>query len=376
MKDSAAPVKALDAAQPVLPPGALDFYDAACRALAKAIAVDEIRAIRGEAAQIVAAARIANNHQAEADAVEIRMRATRKLGQLMRAQKESVGLATGGEHGGRRRQIDGSRANPSIVRPTLAMQGISKGLADEARTLSAPSDEDFENTVGEAHDKVARAMRNVVREIEIKQERERYRERTYQGGTVEDLTTLAASGFRAGVIYADPPWAFKVYSGKGKQRSAERHYDTASLDAIKALPVAPLAAANCALFLWGVWPELPGALDVIRAWGFTYKTAAFLWVKQNRNGKGDFTGLGFWTRANSEPCLLATKGSPLRLAQDVPQVIWQPVGEHSAKPAEAARRIERLLAGPYLDLFARRERPGWTTWGNEAPPPTATGAAE
>jgi len=142
------------------------------------------------------------------------------------------------------------------------------------------------------------------------------------------------------------------------------------LDDIKALPIADLAAADCALFLWGVWPRLPDVLEVIRAWGFEFKTAAFAWVKQNRGGEGLFTGMGFWTRANSEPCLLATRGSPLRLAADVHQVILSPVREHSRKPDEIRSRIERLVAGPYLELFGREQAPGWTVWGNEIPSPT------
>src|SRR5262249_4717316 len=153
----------------------------------------------------------ANNHQAEADAVALRMRATRRLGQLMQAQKESVGLATGGEHGGRRR-IDGSRADPSIIRPTLAMQGIGKNLAHPARVLSAPSEKDFEALVADAHDKVARAVRNAVREIEIEQERAERRAQTAQGGSVAHLHALIASGFRAGVIAVDPPWHFQPFS--------------------------------------------------------------------------------------------------------------------------------------------------------------------
>jgi N6-adenosine-specific RNA methylase IME4 len=99
-------------------------------------------------------------------------------------------------------------------------------------------------------------------------------------------------------------------SGKGKQRSAERYYDTSSIEAIKALPVAPLAADDCALFMWAVMPELPGALEVIKAWGFEYKTAGFTWVKQNKSGEGLFTGMGYWTRSNAEICLFATRGSP------------------------------------------------------------------
>jgi len=78
--------------------------------------------------------------------------------------------------------------------------------------------------------------------------------------------------------------------------------------------------------------------------------------------------MGFATRSNTEPILLATRGHPLRLAADVHQVIIAPVGEHSAKPDEAYRRIERLYPGPYLELFARKAREGWTTWGDELPP--------
>jgi N6-adenosine-specific RNA methylase IME4 len=107
-----------------------------------------------------------------------------------------------------------------------------------------------------------------------------------------------------------------------------------------------------------------GAFAVIEAWGFEYKTVGLNWIKQNRRGEGIFTGMSYWTRANSELCLLATRGSPQRLAMDVRQVIMAPVGEHSEKPEEAHKRIERLVTGPYLELFARAERPGWTTWGN------------
>ncbi len=134
---------------------------------------------------------------------------------------------------------------------------------------------------------------------------------------------------------------------------------------IKALPIGQLAAKDCVLFLWAVMQELPGALDVIKAWGFKYVTVGFIWVKQNRSGDGLFTGLGSWTRANAELCLLAKRGAPRRLAMDVPQVVMAPVGEHSAKRAEVRARIERLVGGPYLELFGREPAPGWTVWGNE-----------
>jgi N6-adenosine-specific RNA methylase IME4 len=113
-------------------------------------------------------------------------------------------------------------------------------------------------------------------------------------------------------------------------------------------------------------PMLPVAFEVIAAWGFTYKTDAFVWVKQNRSGAGLFTGMGYWTRSNAELCLLATRGRPQRRNRDVRQIILSPVQEHSRKPDEAAYRIQRLVAGPYLELYARRPNPGWRVWGNEA----------
>jgi N6-adenosine-specific RNA methylase IME4 len=340
-------------------------------------------AIRDVAAQLAAAARVANNHQAEADAVAIRMRATRRLGQLIQAQKESVGLATGGEHGGRPR-IDGSRKDPSIQRPTLAMQGIGKHLAHQARVLARPSDEVFENTVADVHDKVARAVRNAVREAEILQEREAYTARTDQGGAVDDLRALAASGYRAATILADVPSKFEVRSGKGKQRSAERYYDVLDVPALKAMGplVQSLAAQDCALFFWTTGPQMEHALDVIAAWGFEYKTWGFVWVKTNpSSGTPELDdleqddlhwGMGYTTRANVEVVLLAKRGSPQRLSADVHQVVVAPhpgPGRHSEKPEEIARRIERLYLGPHLELFARKERDGWKTWGNELPPP-------
>jgi len=175
------------------------------------------------------------------------------------------------------------------------------------------------------------------------------------------------------VIYADPPWTFATYSAKGKGRSAEAHYDCLDLDAIKALPVADWAAPDCALLLWATDPLLPRALEVIEAWGFAYKTVGFYWVKLNRSAdarafseRDFFTGLGFWSRANPEPCLLATRGRPKRLAADVAKLIVAPRREHSRKPDAAYERIERLLPGPYLELFARTTRPGWDSWGAEA----------
>lgn len=357
-------------------------YDAACRAIAEARSVDEVKDIRDQAIAMAAYARQARNRDLEADAVEIRMRATRRLDQLRQAQKDSVGLNRGAAAGGEKDGPRGSLINPRDIRPTLASQGIDKNLAHQARVLGALSEEKFEQAVSDARAAATRSLQRIVNAAAIEQERELYRARIAHGGTIADLVALAASGFRAGVIVPDPPWPFETYSVQGRQRSPDRNYDTMTIDQIKALPIAPLAADDCALLLWSVWPEHPGVLDVIAAWGFEYKTAAFIWMKTTKDataitldGDGLHWGMGFATRSNTEPCLLATRGRPLRLAADVHQVIIAPVGEHSAKPDEAYRRIERLYPAPFLELFARKPRAGWTTWGNEIAPEPIEGAA-
>jgi hypothetical protein len=152
---------------------ALVRYEAACRAVAEARSVDEILLIHDQARALAACARVAKNRDLEADAVEIRLRATRRLDQLRQAQKDSVGLATGGEHGGRA-GIDGLRKNPSNARPTLASQGIDKNLAHHARVLGGMKDEAFERTVHEARDSVSQVFRRTVRAAEHAQERASY----------------------------------------------------------------------------------------------------------------------------------------------------------------------------------------------------------
>lgn len=174
-------------------------------------------------------------------------------------------------------------------------------------------------------------------------------------------------------IYADPPWSFRVWnSDTGSGRSAESHYSTMSMDDLAALPVADLAAPDCVLFCWICWPSLPEALRIIEAWGFTYKTCGFDWMKARadqiemfRDDADVQVGMGYWTRANSEPCLLAVRGSPKRRDAGVRMGIIEPRRQHSRKPDCVHGRIERLVEGPYLELFARAPRKGWTVWGNQ-----------
>lgn len=182
------------------------------------------------------------------------------------------------------------------------------------------------------------------------------------------------------VILADPPWRYKVRSDKGKGKSAERHYPTMSLAEMMALPVRDLAAKDCVLFMWVIDSHVEQAMELTKAWGFTYKTVGLYWAKTNQDGKTFFTGTGHWTRANpehafeaylgdteqeAERCFLNTLGAPKRTGKDVPRLIVSPRREHSRKPDETWSRIERLVDGPYLELFGRTQHGDWSVWGNE-----------
>jgi N6-adenosine-specific RNA methylase IME4 len=169
-------------------------------------------------------------------------------------------------------------------------------------------------------------------------------------------------------ILADPPWPYATYSAKGKGRSAEAHYDTMSIDAITALPVARWAAPGCVLFLWITKPSLLHAATILSIWGFDYITVGFTWIKARPDPAGILRfgyGLGHWTRGNPEMCLLATRCHPHRTHADVAELIIAPRREHSRKRDEIYERIERLVAWPYLELFASTASPhrdGWKRW--------------
>lgn len=168
------------------------------------------------------------------------------------------------------------------------------------------------------------------------------------------------------VIYPDPPWN---YSNKRTRSAAAGEYETITLATLKIMDVAQLAAKDCAMFMWSTAPMMEDAIELGKTWGFTYKTIAFLWAKRNKVSNTPFFGMGNWTRANVEPCLLFTRGSPERVSAAVPQFVWHPVMRHSEKPPVVRKRIERLMGNvPRIELFARHETKGWATWGKELLP--------
>lgn len=198
---------------------------------------------------------------------------------------------------------------------------------------------------------------------------------------------LVRNGYNA--IVCDPPWLFRTYSEKGKGKSPDRHYRCMSIDDICALPVADLAAPNCALLMWCTWPtllsEVPYRLPdgsvalqpngkpfkqnvvnkVIDAWGFKYSGLAWEWLKYNEATDKFAFGPGYGTRKNCEPVILARKGSPEVLSRSERDFMFAKRRRHSEKPDETHAKVQRLYGGAYCELFARKTVPGWTCWGDQ-----------
>ncbi|MFL9824366.1 MT-A70 family methyltransferase [Rhodoplanes sp. SY1] len=341
---------------------ALARWEAARRALADCRRVDEAKTIRDTAEAMRVYARQARDLQLEIDAATIRVRAERRLGELLRAAKDAGQI-------GRGQPPKKCAETKQFPRVTLDAVGIDRKLSSRAQKVAGIAEQAFEAMVERMRADMARRGARVAldlsRDQAVADRQAAHAARTLRGGTVDDLHRLAASGFRAGAILADPAWRFVTRSARGEGRSASAHYTTDDFAAMATLPVAALAADDCLLVMWIVdWaPRL--ALDLIEAWGFVHKTCAFTWVKQSETGEAWHFGQGYWTRANPEQAWLATRGAPRRRDAGVAQLIVAPVMEHSRKPDAVHDRIGRLVDGPYLELFARRERPGWLTWGDE-----------
>lgn len=222
------------------------------------------------------------------------------------------------------------------------------------------------------------------------------------------MTTLTRLSGQYGVILCDPPWAFRTYSGEDRtptqkdfpdyrgpdyRGEATDHYPTMTFDEMAALPVADLAGKDCALIMWVVGSHIKEAIALGEAWGFTYKTDLFYWLKQKMIAadqidlfSGDIAApaisMGYYSRKQLEPVFLFTRGAVSRLSKGVRQVVIHdqcaccaevveqqaivaPRREHSRKPDAQYDRIEAMFDGPYLELFARSARAGWDAWGNE-----------
>lgn len=182
------------------------------------------------------------------------------------------------------------------------------------------------------------------------------------------------------IIYADPPWKYRQGKSMGTnfQGAADAQYSCMDYKDICELPIKNLADEKCILFMWATFPMLAEALEVIKAWGFDYKTIAFSWLKVNPINRRPSFGVGYYTKSNIEVCLLATKGNAHKLVKSnsVSQVIIAPRTKHSRKPSIVRDKIVELMGDlPRIELFAREDRQlnlkgkttfdGWDIWGNE-----------
>lgn len=189
----------------------------------------------------------------------------------------------------------------------------------------------------------------------------------------------AAVGGHHGTVLADPPWRFSNRTGKmAPEHRRLRRYGTLTLEEIKALPVAALAADRSHLYLWVPNALVAEGLEVMRAWGFTYKTN-LVWYKIRQDGGPDGRGVGFYFRNVTELVLFGIRGRLRTLAPGRRQVnlFAHRKRDHSRKPNQLYDVIEACSPGPYLELFARNPRPGWSQWGDELDRgPAAAGRAE
>jgi N6-adenosine-specific RNA methylase IME4 len=319
------------------------IYDAACRALADCSRVDEVKGIHDKAIAIKAYAKQAENQEMIADAERIIWRAKNRLGELL----EQTERNKGGQ---------GTRSDSEQVL-TLAEMGVDRKLSSESQRLAALDAAEKERALAGAEPE--KALKNLL----AKQQREcRHQE------IADRAVSKSFDGRRFALIYADPAWRFDTFSEAGKDStSAENHYPTQSAEEIAGLmiegrPIADVAAPDAGLFLWCTSSNIVVALAVMTAWGFSYSTHA-VWDKER-------TGTGYVFLNQHELLLYGKRGQFARPAVMLPSVFRFPRGKHSAKPAEIRQALESMYpaftAEHRLELNARGEVPGWSTWGNES----------
>jgi N6-adenosine-specific RNA methylase IME4 len=347
---------------------ALTKFDVARQAIAEARTVDEVKVLRDRAEQARAYAKQQREgREMQNDIAEIKLRAERRLGEML----DEMDKAKGG-----RPEITGNRVLPVIESPTLSDIGISKMQSSRWQRAAKIPEETFEAHIAEVKDKpdgelTSATIQRLARGIEKENHRKDRRDgndQEYGLYTIEDSTIIIGDASdmnlekfdRYGVIVADPPWPYRVAKGQG---IAEDQYAVMTDGDLRAMPISQLALDNCVLLLWGTWPKLPEAIQLMTAWGFEYVTG-FPWVKTNSKNGQPFYGVGYWVRGCSEYVLIGRRGhvSPPRMKGFMG--ILSPGFKHSRKP-DSVHDIAEALPGPYLELFGRRSRPGWTVFGNE-----------
>lgn len=326
-------------------------YEALKSALAEAMSVDEVKDIHDKVEAMRAYAIMAKDVQLEIDAAEYRLRAERRLGEVIKSEK-----STGVIREGRPRKND--VGGDIVSQKRLSDYGIDGHLSSRSQKIASISERAFEACVARVRERLAGRERVSLDITAIdKKERRANRERVLG----ECQQTLPDKKY--GVIVADPEWRFEPWSREtGMDRSADNHYPTSCTEVIAARDVPSIAANDCVLFLWATAPMLPHALAVMEAWGFDY-VSNYVWSK-------DRIGTGYWNRNNHEHLLVGTRG---KIPAPAMGTQWQScipakVGEHSAKPEAFLEMIEEYFPTlPKIELNRRGPaRSGWDAWGNES----------
>ena len=237
--------------------------------------------------------------------------------------------------------------------------GVSHDTIHKVEKIEQKAPEEIKQKVKHGDISINQAYQQVRKQEKI----EKVEEKISQSADIPTgKTDIYNTDKKYSIIYADPPWQY----WEGGQKNQSLHYKTMSMEDIRQLPVKNVADDNCILFLWITYPILQECFKIIESWGFKYSTCGFVWVKKNKNIDTPFIGCGSWTRANSELCLIATKGKIDRMDAGISQVIECPIMEHSKKPDETRDKIIKLVGAlPRIELFARTAPDGWDYWGNE-----------
>ncbi len=258
----------------------------------------------------------------------------------------------------KKNQLSGLKQFPDTVPQNSAKRIETREELAKAASVSHDTISKVEKIEAKAEPEQKEALRTgkvsinkVYRDIKREENRE---------GRMEELklVNLDSVQRRYPVMYADPPWRYE--HSETKARKIENQYPTMTLDDIKELDISSIANDNCLLFLWATSPKLAEAMDVIEAWGFTYRTC-MVWVK-------DKIGMGYYARQRHELLLIANKGSvpPPEPSARPDSVLESPRQKHSQKPDGMYEIIERMYPDlPKIELFARAQREGWDSWGNE-----------
>ena len=266
------------------------------------------------------------------------------------------------EHQGERTDIcqKSDRSSIDTKRELAKAAGVSHDTIAKVERIEEKAAPEVKEQLRKGELSINQAYQTVRREEKKHEVQQRIEEHAaVQTGVVD----IQQTDRKYNIIYADPPWRYWESGNKNQAL----HYTTMTIDEICDLPVKNIADDDCVLFLWVTYPILHEAFRVIESWGFKYSTAAFVWVKKNKQKDSPFIGCGAWTRANTELCLLATKGNIMRLDASISQVVESPIEEHSKKPDVVRELITRLVGElPRVELFCRNPADGWDVWGNEA----------